>query len=196
MKSLILAATLLSAAVGAQAQVGVSLNIGQPGFYGRLDIGDFPAPQLIYPQPIIVQRPAYYAGRPIYLRVPPTYARDWPRYCNRYNACNQEVYFVQDSWYTNQYVPRYRQMHPDRHDGRPGYRPPQQHGKPNRPNDNHGNRPGNGPGNGNGNGHGNRPGNDNGHRPGNGHDGGPGHGNRPGNGQGNGHGDDRGNGRR
>ena len=29
------------------ADVGVSISIGQPGFYGQLDIGDFPQPQVI-----------------------------------------------------------------------------------------------------------------------------------------------------
>ena len=57
MKTLILAAVLLSAATAAVAQV--SVTIGQPGFYGRIDIGDYPAPQLIYAQPVIVQRPHY-----------------------------------------------------------------------------------------------------------------------------------------
>jgi len=30
------------------ADVGVSISVGQPGFYGQIDIGDFPQPQLIY----------------------------------------------------------------------------------------------------------------------------------------------------
>ena len=186
MKNLILAAALLSAATGAIAQVGVSVTIGQPGFYGRIDVGDYPAPQLLYPQPIIVQRPSHYVGRPIYLRVPPGHAKNWSKHCRKYNACNQEVYFVQDSWYNNQYVPRYRQQHPDHHYGRPGGRPPQpQHGRPDRPGDHHdnGNRPG-------------RPGNDHGNRPGHGNDHGNGHGpgNKPGNnGNGNGNRGDRGN---
>ncbi|MGK5081528.1 hypothetical protein [Janthinobacterium sp. HLX7-2] len=172
MKTLILAAALLSAATGAIAQVGMSVTIGQPGFYGRIDVGDYPAPQLLYAQPIIVQRPQYYTGRPIYLRVPPGHAKNWSKHCRKYNACNQEVYFVQDSWYNNQYAPRYRQQHSDNHHGRPDYRPPQQqHGKPNRPGNDHGNRPGKDHGNGHGNkpgkgdnGHGNKPGKgDNGH---------------------------------
>jgi len=135
MKTLVLAAVLLSAATAAVAQVGVSVTVGQPGFYGRLDIGDYPAPQLIYAQPVIVQRPQYYSARPIYLRVPPGHAKNWSKHCRRYNACNQEVYFVQDSWYNNQYAPRYRQQHGDH--GRPGGRPPQQHGRPDHGNHDH-----------------------------------------------------------
>ena len=166
MKTLVLAAVLLSAATAAVAQVGVSVTVGQPGFYGRLDIGDYPAPQLIYAQPVIVQRPQYYSARPIYLRVPPGHAKNWSKHCRRYNACNQEVYFVQDSWYNNQYAPRYRQQHGDH--GRPGGRPPQQqHGRPDYGDrdhrdykhddkrDKHDDKPGKGHGNGNGRGNGN-----------------------------------------
>jgi len=60
------AATTLTAPAFA-ADVGVSISIGEPGFYGRLDIGDFPQPQVIYRQPIIVERgpasrPPVYTG--------------------------------------------------------------------------------------------------------------------------------------
>jgi len=94
-----LALSLLGAAffaVSAQAatQVGVSVSVHQPGFYGRVDIGEQP-PVVLYPQPIIVQQgPVTVVQRPIYLRVPPGHSRDWPRYCNRYRACGQPVYFV------------------------------------------------------------------------------------------------------
>ena len=167
MKTLILAAALLSAATAAVAQVGVSVTVGQPGFYGRLDIGDYPAPQLIYAQPVIVQRPQYYTGHPIYLRVPPGHAKNWSKHCRKYNACNQEVYFVQDSWYNNQYVPRYRQQHGDH--GRPDYRDRDRHDdrrddRHDDRRDKHDNKPGKGHGNGNGNGHGHGNGNGNGHR--------------------------------
>ena len=30
------------------AEVGVSVSVGQPGFYGRIDIGSFPAPRNVY----------------------------------------------------------------------------------------------------------------------------------------------------
>ena len=161
MKSLILAAVLLSAATAAVAQV--SVTVGQPGFYGRIDIGDYPAPQLIYAQPVIVQRPQYYSARPIYLRVPPGHAKNWSKHCRKYNACNQEVYFVQDNWYNNQYVPRYRQQHGDhgrpdygdrgRHDDRHDDRRDKHEGKRDKHDDHPGKGHGNGRGNGNGNGH-------------------------------------------
>jgi hypothetical protein len=148
MKTLMLAAVLLSAATAAVAQVGVSVTVGQPGFYGRIDIGDYPAPQLIYAQPVIVQRPQYYSARPIYLRVPPGHAKNWSKHCRKYNACNQEVYFVQDSWYNNQYAPRYRQQHGDH--GRPDYRDHDRDRGHNDKRDKHDDNPGRGHGNGNG----------------------------------------------
>ena len=90
------------------ADAGVSVQIGEPGYYGRIDIGGFPQPKLIYPQPVMIQRiPG--GGEPIYLRVPPGHAKNWSKHCRKYNACGQPVYFVQDGWYREEYVPRYRE---------------------------------------------------------------------------------------
>ena len=113
MKTLILAASLLALSSTAIAgNVGVSINIGQPGFYGRINIGDLPQPRVIYAQPVMVERPVRYVERqPIYLRVPPGHAKHWSKHCRAYNACGQQVYFVQDSWYTNEYAPHYREQH-------------------------------------------------------------------------------------
>jgi hypothetical protein len=109
--------------LGGTAQAQVSVNIGQPGFYGRIDIGGAPPPRLIYGQPVIVERGRDYMRRPpIYLRVPAGYQRNWKRHCRAYDACGQRVYFVQDSWYSQQYMPHYR-----RHHGGP---PPRHHGGP------------------------------------------------------------------
>lgn len=96
------------------ADVGVSVSIGQPGFYGQIDIGDnYPRPQVVYAQPRIIQPVIGVTQEPIYLRVPPGHAKRWSRYCGRYDACGRPVYFVQDNWYNQQYVPYYRE-----HDGR------------------------------------------------------------------------------
>lgn len=111
----LIAATLLALAALAPAQaadVGVSISIGQPGFYGRIDIGNAPPPVLMYPQPVIIQPvPVAVVRQPIYLHVPPGHAKDWGRHCARYAACNQPVYFVQDRWYQEVYVPQYRQRY-------------------------------------------------------------------------------------
>lgn len=113
MKRLLIAAPLLAAACYGQAyaaDVGVSVNIGQPGFYGRIDIGDFPRPALLYPQPVMIEQVPY--GRPpVYLRVPPGHAKHWGKYCYKYRACGEQVYFVRDDWYQREYVPRYRERH-------------------------------------------------------------------------------------
>ena len=103
------AAITLSALPSFAADVGVSISVGEPGFYGRLDIGNFPHPPLIYPTPIIIQPGV--AGHPAYLRVPPGHQKNWRKHCHKYNACGQPVYFVQESWYHNEYAPRYREKH-------------------------------------------------------------------------------------
>jgi hypothetical protein len=115
------AAVVVAAAPALAADVGVSVNIGEPGFYGRLDIGNFPQPQVIYPQPVVIQPvPVGVVAEPLYLRVPPGHRKNWAKHCRKYNACGQPVYFVQDRWYNNEYVPRYREYHRDDHDGRHG----------------------------------------------------------------------------
>ncbi|MEC5161999.1 MULTISPECIES: hypothetical protein [unclassified Janthinobacterium] len=115
MKTLLFAASLLVMSSAAMAtDVGVSINIGQPNFYGRIDIGQIAPPPVIYAQPLIIERPVRYVERaPIYLRVPPGHAKKWSKHCRAYNACGQQVYFVQDGWYNNEYAPRYRQEHGD-----------------------------------------------------------------------------------
>ncbi|WP_239189788.1 hypothetical protein [Candidatus Nitrotoga sp. HW29] len=106
---LFVAALVIITAPALAANVGVSVNIGQPGFYGRIDIGNYPQPQLIYSAPVMVQPvPMGTAPQPIYLRVPPGHRKNWRKHCQRYGACGQSVYFVRDNWYNNVYVPSYR----------------------------------------------------------------------------------------
>lgn len=117
MKLFLIALLLAASASSAQAaDVGVAVSIGQPGFYGQLDFGDYPPPpQLIYQQPRAVYRVP--AGRPpLYLNVPPGHAKNWRRHCGKYNACNERVYFVQNSWYEREYAPRYQRHYGDRRD--------------------------------------------------------------------------------
>ena len=111
MKRLFIVAALMAASTLALgADVGVSVQVGQPGFYGRIDIGSFPPPVLVYPEPLIVQPVSVaVAPQPIYLHVPPGHAKNWRKHCRKYNACGQPVYFVQEDWYQNVYVPQYRE---------------------------------------------------------------------------------------
>jgi hypothetical protein len=97
------------------ADVGVSISIGQPGFFGQLELGDFPTPQVIYTQPRYIER-VYHKRAPIYLRVPPKHMNHWGKYCHRYQACGERVYFVKDDWYDREYVPRYKEKHRVRHE--------------------------------------------------------------------------------
>jgi len=123
-RALLISATCIAAAVSGSvlaADVGVSVSVGQPGFYGHIDIGDFPPPAVIYQQPVLVQQvPVGVVAQPMYLRVPPGQYKHWNKYCGKYGACGRPVYFVRDSWYNNVYVPQYRQRYEhdhDRHDG-------------------------------------------------------------------------------
>jgi hypothetical protein len=108
-------ATCLSA-VPVRAQAGVTIQIGQPGYYGPVSPYGIGRNQLLYPQPVMVQ-PGYgnrgpsVNVQPLYLRVPPGQAKNWRNNCQRYGACNRPVYFVQDSWYNETYGQRYRQQH-------------------------------------------------------------------------------------
>ena len=54
--ALALAAVTLAPPVFA-ADVGVSVEISQPGVFGRIDIGRFPQPAVIVPQPMIIAPP-------------------------------------------------------------------------------------------------------------------------------------------
>ena len=108
--SLGLLSQLASGAANAQTNVGVSIDINQPGVYGRVVMGNYPQPVLVSPQPvIIVQQPVAVVRQPIYMYVPPGHQKNWGKHCSRYNACGQPVYFVQEQWVQE----RYRLEHPN-----------------------------------------------------------------------------------
>jgi hypothetical protein len=103
-----LAALILAAAAvlpaHAATNIGVSIGITAPGQYGRIDINNYPEPMLVNTYPVVYapSRVAVYQ-RPIYLYVSPVEQQHWGRYCGRYNACAQPVYFVQETWVRNEY---------------------------------------------------------------------------------------------
>ena len=111
MKSVFVAAALLAASSAATAQTNVHIDIGQPGFYGSLNIGDGYRPLVVYERPILIERTVRYVDEPVYLRVPPGHRKNWRKHCRRYDACGRQVLFVQDAWYQNEYAPRYREQH-------------------------------------------------------------------------------------
>ena len=81
-------AMFLVAGASAQTNVGVSIGINQPGVYGRIDIGNYPAPAVVYAQPILIAPPRV-ALRPVYLYVPPGHQKHWAKHCAYYNACGR-----------------------------------------------------------------------------------------------------------
>ena len=99
----------------ALAGVDVSINLGQPNFYGRIDMGDAPRPRVIYAEPRVIGR-VDVEQEPIYLHVRPGQSRNWSRYCGDYDACGQRVYFVNDNWYNTTYVEHYRHRGESHHD--------------------------------------------------------------------------------
>ncbi|MBP7518030.1 MAG: hypothetical protein KA768_09370 [Desulfobulbus sp.] len=119
--ALVLLATL--ALTGGPTRAAVSISVAEPNFYGRIDIGGFPSPRVVYEQPVIVRRVRVW-NPPIYLRVPPGHMRHWDRHCHEYEACGRPVYFVDDGWYREVYVPRYREIRPQRRVYHPPPPPP------------------------------------------------------------------------
>jgi hypothetical protein len=119
MKRILIAAAVAITTINTPAlaaDIGASISIGQPGFYGQLDIGNFPPPQVIYRHPMMVERVPM-DRPPVYLRVPPGQAKHWSKHCREYNACGERVFFVQDKWYNHEYVPRYQEQHRGREGG-------------------------------------------------------------------------------
>jgi len=107
---LVVVTWIFSATVGLAADVGLSLRIGQPGFYGEIHLGDFfPVPELIYPNPVIIYTPPNVVQQPLYLHVPRKHAKNWRRFCIQYRACDRPVYFVREQWYNDVYIPHYSQ---------------------------------------------------------------------------------------
>jgi len=92
---------VVASAAGA-TDVGVSVQISQPGVYGRVDIGRFPQPQVIVTQPVVVMPPPVVVAQPVqpvYMWVPQGHRKHWSKHCHEYNACGAPVYFVRHDWY-------------------------------------------------------------------------------------------------
>jgi len=99
MKRILIAAAFAATTISVPAlaaDVGVSVSGGQPGFYGLLDIGIFPPPQVIYRQPKVVKRGITDNRPPVYLRVSADHTRHWSKYCREYNASGKCVLFFQN----------------------------------------------------------------------------------------------------
>jgi hypothetical protein len=108
-RPLMITAALLVAGSAGAADVGVSVSVGDSGFYGRIDVGTMQRPPpVVYSQPVVVeQAPVVVERPPVYLRVPPGHQKHWKKHCREYNACGERVYFVQEGWYNQHYAARH-----------------------------------------------------------------------------------------
>lgn len=105
MCGLAVAAAAAAGSAAAQPGVGMSIGINEPGVYGRINLGNLPGEALVAERPVLVAPPRVVVNRqPIYLYVAPWEQANWPRYCNRYAACGQPVYFVREDWVHERYV--------------------------------------------------------------------------------------------
>ena len=108
--------SLLAAGAFGETNVGVSIGINQPGVYGRIDIGSYPRPAVVYSQPILIApQPMVVRPQPVYLYVPPGHQKNWAKHCSRYGACGQPVYFVQESWVRERHEQQQHRGHGDDH---------------------------------------------------------------------------------
>jgi len=92
----------------------VSVTMGAPGFYGRIDVGGLPhPPALIFPHPVVIAPVpiGVPVPAPVYFHVPPGHEKNWAKHCGAYHACGRPVFFVRNAWYNDVYVPAYREKH-------------------------------------------------------------------------------------
>jgi hypothetical protein len=110
----------------AVADINLSISIGEPSFYGIIDIGNAPPPVLYYTKPTLITVVPGVTVLPLYLRVPADYRKDWRHHCAEFKACGRPVYFVTDEWYTNIYAPHYKKHH-EYYQGRHDYEKKHEH---------------------------------------------------------------------
>jgi hypothetical protein len=106
-KLITMAALAAIAASSSATDVGVSVQISQPGVYGRIDLGRFPQPAVVVAQPVLIAQPRVVMAQPaqpVYMWVPPGHRKHWSKHCREYGACGVPVYFVRDEWYEQHVV--------------------------------------------------------------------------------------------
>jgi len=103
---LLIAAAILVSASARATDVQASVSVGGAEFYGRIELGPSARPTTISPVPVVVQPVAVAVERPpVYLRVPPGHAKHWSKHCRKYGACGERVFFVEERWYKEVYLP-------------------------------------------------------------------------------------------
>lgn len=103
-------ATSLSVFGTAALAADVVVKVGEPGYFGRIEVLDAPKPVLISTEPVIIQRERM-INEPTYVYVPADQRTNWAANCSKYEACGRPVYFVEDRWYNDVYVPHYKSRH-------------------------------------------------------------------------------------
>jgi hypothetical protein len=114
----------LALAIAGSASSAANVNVIvegqiQPGVYGRVEVGNPTVPPPVWrAQPVIIAPPPTRVVEvvPVYMHVPPGHARNWRKYCHRYEACGQPVYFVRSAEYEPEYGRKHRHGHRDGRD--------------------------------------------------------------------------------
>lgn len=113
-----LALIALGSVAPVMAEVSVSVTLGEPEYYGRIELDEgYYRPRLVNDRPVVLDQ-RYRNMAPIYVRAPRDQHSDWRQHCAKYDACERPVFFVRDEWYTQIYAPRYRQLHARNFEGR------------------------------------------------------------------------------
>lgn len=105
------AALAMGVVSNAQAGVNININIGDSGYWGAVPQITGLSPRIWYDNPVVAVGAVLTGVAPIYLNVPNDHRLNWKTYCNRYDACNRPVYFLQGNWYRQVYAPQYKQQY-------------------------------------------------------------------------------------
>lgn len=99
MKKIVLALASVLAIATATAQSGNVVPQHRSVAYGVVEM-DHPEPRVLNSHPVIVHRNrGNRHADPIFVYVPAHHRRNWTRFCGRYEACRQPVYFLNEVWY-------------------------------------------------------------------------------------------------
>ena len=100
---------LLTATTGSPVVAGPenAPKYAPAGTFGRVDLSGLKKkPKVINKKPIVIDTPALRARqkasgpvKPSYIFAPRVYYTGWERFCSRYDACAEPVYFIDHDWY-------------------------------------------------------------------------------------------------
>jgi hypothetical protein len=106
--------TLLLAALGLIAAGADAQDAREAEFFGRLDLGNAPRPDVINPRAVkgqhvhglsrVLATPLGTWEAPVYFHVRPGEEHRWAAHCKVYAACDTPVIFVTEAWYRDVYL--------------------------------------------------------------------------------------------